>query len=87
MAIFYYDLREKLIKTVKNLTTFSDPSGHGTLNFIMKTYIFFIFHTQINISCKKRMIVVILILFEFTLMHVPQNFENAPAQVLAQSHP
>ena len=30
------------------------------------------------------MIVVILIIFRFTLMHVPKNLENAPAQVFTQ---
>ena len=44
----------------------------------------FIFHTQINISCKKCINVVILIIFQFTLMYVPKIFENAPAQSLTQ---
>ena len=75
MEISYYD-------PVNNLTTFSDTSGHGTLNFIIKTCIFFIFHTQIKIDYKKCMIVVLLNIFEFTLMHVPKNLENAPTQDL-----
>ena len=77
MDVSYYDLRKKLIKRVNVLTTSSDISGHGTLNFIMQTCIFFIFHTQIKIYCKICMIVVLLNIFQFTLIHVPENLKNA----------
>ena len=38
----------------------------------MKTYISFIFHAQINIDCKKCIIVVILIFSHFAPMPVPE---------------
>lgn len=43
----------------------------------MQTSIFFIFHTQIKIYCKISVIVVSLIIFQFTLMHELENLENA----------
>ena len=44
------------------------------------------FYTQINISCKKCNIVAILTFTQFTPVYMPKNLENAPAQVLTQSH-
>ena len=47
-------------------------------------YVSFIFHTQINRNSKKCIILIILILSQFTAMYVPKNLKNAPAQVLTQ---
>ena len=79
-----YHFHKKLIVRVKNGTIFSGSSDHRTSNYMMKTYVSFIFHTQININCKKCDIVAILIFFQFTPMYISKNFESAPAQVLSQ---
>ena len=57
---------------------------NGTSNFIMKTYVLFILHTQINFNCKQCIIAVVLIISQFTSMYMPKNLENTPAQVLNQ---
>ena len=71
------------IYSFKIWTTVSGRSDHGTLNFIMKTYVSFqVFHTTININCKKCDIASILIFSQFTPMYMPKNLESAPAKVL-----
>ena len=54
------------------------------LNFIMKRYVSFIFHIQININCEKCVIVAILILSQFTPIHMPKSLKNVPGQALTQ---
>ena len=44
----------------------------------------FIFHTQINISCKKCNIVAIPIFNQFTAMYMPKHLKDTPTQVLIQ---
>ena len=51
----------------------------------MKTYFLFIFHTQINISCKECNIVIILA--KFTSMYTSKNLKNATAQLLPSYAP
>ena len=77
-----FDLRKKTnTEGLKTWATHSGRSDQGTLNLIMKTHESFIFHTKINISCKKCYIAVILIFYQITPMYMPKNLENAPAQV------
>ena len=57
-------------------TKLSGRSAHKTLNFIMKTYVSIIFHTQINIYCNKP---AIPDCSQFTPMFLLQKLENTPA--------
>ena len=56
--VLFYDPCKKRIRRGGKMTALFDRRGHGTLNFICLS---FIFHSQININCKKCIIVVILI--------------------------
>ena len=52
----YYDLVKSCRLGAKN-ETLSDGRGNGTFDFTIKKHDFFVFQTQINISCKKYIIV------------------------------
>ena len=49
--------------------------------FHNETYVLLIFNIQININCKKYIIVVVLTFSQFKPLPVPKNLENAPALV------
>ena len=68
-----YDLRKKTDK--KRLKT--EPH-------FRETYVSFVFHTQININCKKCNIAAMLIFSQFTSIYMPKNLGLAPVQVLIQ---
>ena len=62
----------KLLKSCQGI--FQKKKGiKVNFRFHNKTYILFIFHIQININCKKCIIVVVLIFSQFKLMSVPNN--------------
>ena len=63
---------------------FSATTLQKILDFIMKTYISLIFHTQININSKKYIIILILIFSQFSPMFVPENLKSTAAYVLTQ---
>ena len=52
----YDDLVKSCRLGAKN-ETLSDGRGNGTFDFTIKKHDFFVFQTQINISCKKYIIV------------------------------
>ena len=54
--------------------------------FHNEMYVLIMFHTQININCKKCIIVVVLIFSQSKPMPVPKTLENAPALILTQLH-
>ena len=54
--------------------------------FHNETYVLLIFNIQVNINCKKCVIVLVLIFSQFKPVPVPKNLESAPALVLTQLH-
>ena len=82
----YYHLCRKLTEWCRKLNDTVRWSDHETLSFKMKTYVLFIFHNQTNINRNKYIIVVVMIIFQFTPIYMAQNLKNAPAQVLIQLH-
>ena len=62
----------KLLKSCQGI--FQKKKGiKVNFRFHNKTYILFIFHIQININCKKCIIVVVLIFSQFKPMSVRKN--------------
>ena len=60
------------------------PKKKGTkvnFRFHNETYVLLMFNIQININCKKYIIVVVLIFSQFKPLPVPKNLENARALV------
>ena len=79
-------LQNRTWKIAKTLSGDTPKKNSIKVNFRFhnETYVLLIFHIQININCKKCIIVVILIFSQFKPMSVPKNLENAPALVLTQ---
>ena len=70
----------KLLKSCQGI--FQKKSIKLNFRFHNETYVLLILHIQININCKKCIIVVVLIFL--SSIPVPKNLENATALVLTQ---
>ena len=55
---------------MKKWATLSDKTGHGTVYFIMKTYVLFILRIQINIIFNEQFIIAVTDYFSIHIMFV-----------------